>query len=124
MNDKILIVDDARFARNVLKRVLANGNYTNILEATNAKEAREVFEREQPDLTFLDISLPDNDDLGLLKNLLEINSDARIVMCSALGQNLIIENAVEMGAKEFIIKPFDEKKVLDITYKQLMCKAK
>ena len=70
MENKILIVDDAKFARNVLKRSLANGNYTNIVEAVNGKEALELFQTEKPDLTFLDISLPDSDDLGLLEKLL------------------------------------------------------
>lgn len=120
MDNKILIIDDAKFARNVLRRSLANGNYTNTIEATNAKEAIEVFEKEIPDLTFLDISLPDCEDLTLLGKLLESNPEAKIVMCSALGQNLIIENALKMGAKDFITKPFTEKLLLDITNK-LLC---
>lgn len=120
MNDKILIVDDAKFARTVLKRTLANGNYTNIIEATNAKDALQLFAEEVPDLTFLDISLPDSDDLGLLEKLLTARPDAKIVMCSALGQNLIIQNALKMGAKDFVIKPFEEKALLEITGKQLL----
>lgn len=119
MDYKILIVDDAKFARTVLKKALANGNYTNTVEAACAKDAIVVFEQEKPDLTFLDISLPDNEDFALLKKLLEINSQAKIVMCSALGQNLIIENALKIGAKDFIIKPFTEKLLLEITGKQL-----
>ena len=120
MNDKILIVDDAKFARKVLKHALADGNYTNVIEAVNAKEALEVFEKEQPDLTFLDISLPDSDDLRLLEKLLTMNPKAKIVMCSALGQNLIIENAIKMGAKDFITKPFEGKLVLEIVCNQLV----
>lgn len=119
MDGKILIVDDARFARKVLKRALANGNYLNVLEAGTAKEAIELFTEDKPDLTFLDISLPDSDDLGLLDKLLAINPEAKIVMCSALGQNLIIENALKKGARDFIIKPFEEKLLLEITYQQL-----
>ncbi|MDD3369558.1 MAG: response regulator [Lachnospiraceae bacterium] len=119
MTEKILIVDDAKFARNVLKRALANGNYTNTIEAANAKDAMRIFEQEKPDLTFLDISLPDSDDLELLEKLLQINPDAKIVMCSALGQNLVVENAIKRGAKDFVIKPFTEKLLLEITNKQL-----
>lgn len=120
MNEKILIVDDAKFARKVLKNALANGNYTNITEAVNAEEALKKFQEEKPELTFLDISLPDSDDLGLLQKLLDINPKGKIVMCSALGQNLIIEKAISMGAKEFITKPFEEKQVLEIVCHHLM----
>ena len=120
MDNKILIIDDAKFARNVLKRSLANGNYMNTVEAVNAKEAVELFEKENPDLTFLDISLPDCEDLTLLEKLLKITPDAKIVMCSALGQNLIIENALKMGARDFITKPFTEKLLLDITNRLLV----
>lgn len=120
MNDKILIVDDAKFARKILRQALANGNYTNVVEAVNAKEALEKFENEKPDLTFLDISLPDSNDLGLLKKLMEINPNGKVVMCSALGQNLIIENAIRLGAKDFITKPFEEKMVLEIVCHQLV----
>lgn len=116
MNDKkILVIDDSRFARVILKRALANGDYTNIVEAATAAEAVAVFKAEQPDLTFLDISLPDSDDLGLLTELLGLKPDAKIVMCSALGQNLIIEDALKKGALDFIIKPFEEKQLLDTT---------
>jgi len=90
------------------------------IEAVNAKEALELFEKEQPDLTFLDISLPDSDDLALLEKLLAMNPKAKIVMCFALGQNLIIENAIKKGAKDFITKPFEEKLVLEIVCNQLV----
>ncbi|MDD2973076.1 MAG: response regulator [Lachnospiraceae bacterium] len=119
MNEKILIIDDAKFARKVLKHALTDGNYTNIVEATTAKDALEIFEKEQPELTLLDISLPDSDDLGLLEKLLALNPQAKIVICSALGQNLIIENAIKMGAKDFITKPFEEKILLEIVNNQL-----
>lgn len=119
MKDKILIVDDSKFARIILKRSLANGNYTNIVEAATAAEAVEVFEKERPSLTFLDISLPDSDDLDLLSKLLSIDPAAKIVMCSALGQDLIITEALEKGALDFFIKPFDEKQLLD-TIAQLL----
>lgn len=104
----------------MLKRSLANGNYTNTVEAATAKEALEKFTTEKPDLTFLDISLPDSDDLGLLEKFLKINPDAMIIMCSALGQNLVMENALKMGAKDFVVKPFTEKQLLEITSKYLV----
>lgn len=113
MDEKILIVDDARFARTVLKRSLANGNYLNIVEATTAADAIRLFKKEHPDLVFLDISLPDSDNLSLLEKLLTLDPKARIVMCSALGQELVIADARAKGAKEFIVKPFEEKVLLE-----------
>lgn len=119
MDKKILIVDDAKFARSVIKRALANGNYCNTVEAVNAKEAENMFQSEKPDLTFLDISLPDCNDLTLMDRLLKIDPAAKIVICSALGQKLIIERAIKNGAKEFLVKPFDEKNLIEIVNKLL-----
>ncbi len=119
MNEKILVVDDSKFARVFLKKVLINGNFTNIFEAANAADTIKIFEQEKPDLVFLDISLPDSNDLGLLEKLLKINPDAKIVMCSALGQDLIIEEALKKGAIDFVVKPFEEKQMLETVMKLL-----
>ena len=119
MENLILVVDDAKFARVVAKRALQNGGYENIIEAKTAAEALELFQERQPDLTLLDITLPDNTDLTLLKKLLEINPKASIVMNSAIGQELIIKDAVKAGAKDFIIKPFGEKQFLETVNKAL-----
>lgn len=117
MNEKILVVDDSKFARVFMKRVLSNGNYTNIVEAANAAEAIAAFENEKPDLVFLDISLPDSTDLELLEKMRAMNPEAKIVMCSALGQTLIIQDALKKGASDFIVKPFEEKQILDMMIK-------
>ena len=106
MENLILVVDDAKFARVVAKRALQNGGYENIIEAKTAAEALELFQERQPDLT-------------LLKKLLEINPKASIVMNSAIGQELIIKDAVKAGAKDFIIKPFEEKQFLETVNKAL-----
>lgn len=119
MENLILVVDDAKFARVVAKRALQNGGYENIIEAKTAAEALELFQERQPDLTLLDITLPDNTDLTLLKKLLQINPKASIVMNSAIGQELIIKDAVKAGAKDFIIKPFEEKQFLETVNKAL-----
>lgn len=119
MEKLILVVDDAKFARVIAKKALQNGGYNNIIEAKTAKETLEIFQEKKPDLTLLDITLPDNTDLTLLKKLLEIDPDARIVINSAIGQELIITDAVKAGAKDFIIKPFEEKKFLETVNKVL-----
>lgn len=108
MNELILVVDDAKFARIVAKRALQNGGYTRIIEAGTAAEALDLFEREKPDLTLLDITLPDSSNLTPLKKMLEMRPEAKIIMNSALGQDLIIMDALEAGAKDFISKPFTE----------------
>lgn len=119
MENLILVVDDAKFARVVTRKALQNGGYDNILEATTAADALAVFKEKKPDLTLLDITLPDNTDLTLLKKLLEINPDAKIVINSAIGQELIIMDALKAGAKDFIVKPFDEKDFIQIINKVL-----
>lgn len=112
MKKRILIVDDAKFARFMAKRSLVNGGFEDIIEATNAAEAISIFEKEEPDITLLDITLPDSNDLGLLERLLKIRPNAKIIMNSAIGQELIIADALGIGAKEFITKPFNEDDLL------------
>ncbi len=119
MEKLILVVDDAKFARVVTKKALQNGGYDNIIEAATAAEAIPLFQEKKPDLTLLDITLPDNADLTLLKKLLEINPQAKIVINSAIGQDLIIMDALKAGAKDFIVKPFEEKEFLQIVNRAL-----
>ncbi len=119
MEKLILVVDDAKFARVITKKALQNGGYNNIIEAATAADALALFQEKSPDLTLLDITLPDNTDLTLLKKLLEVNPKASIVMNSAIGQELIIMDALKAGAKDFIIKPFDEKQFIEIVNKAL-----
>lgn len=113
MNDLILIVDDARFARRIERKALEDAGFENIIEAKTAKEALEIFKEKKPDLTLLDITLPDNSDLTLLKMMLKERSEAKIIMNSAIGQELIIKDALEAGAKGFITKPFKEKEFIE-----------
>lgn len=119
MENLILVVDDAKFARVVTKKALLNGGYENIIEATTAEEAMQLFHEKKPDLVLLDITLPDNTDLTLLKKLLEEDPQAKIVINSAIGQELIIMDALKAGAKDFIVKPFDEKDFIQIVNKVL-----
>lgn len=111
---KILIVDDARFARNMVKRALQKGGYANFAEADSAKAALQSFSQQPPDLVLLDITLTDRNDLSLLQELLTMDPAAKVVMNSAIGQDLIIADALELGAKDFITKPFDEEALLSI----------
>ena len=112
MNETILIVDDAEFSRTVMKQALFNAGFDNILEATTAEETRKIFESESPDLTVLDIMLPDSFDLKLLYELLSLKKEAkivvRIVINSAINKPEITREALITGARGFITKPFNE----------------
>ncbi len=108
MRENILIVDDAKFSRGVMKQALLNAGFDNIFEAGTANEARLFLEKETPDLTILDIMLPDSSDLKLLHELLAIKRDARIVIISAINKPEITREALIAGAKGFITKPFNE----------------
>ena len=119
MDEKILLVDDAKFARKVALKSLQNGGFDNVIQATTAAEAMEMFEKENPDLVLLDITLPDNSDLTLLENLLKKKPDAKIIMTSAIGQDLIIEDSINAGAKAFVTTPFTEKEFLETIFKVL-----
>lgn len=119
MDKKILLVDDARFARKIALKSLSNGGLDNVLQATTAAEAKELFEKELPDLTLLDITLPDNSDLSLLEWMISKKPDAKIIMLSAIGQDLIIEDSLAAGAKAFITKPFEEKEFLEKVFEIL-----
>ena len=114
MNERILIVDDARFARNITKRALSAGGYGNVLEAATAAEALPAFVENKPALTLLDITLPDNSDLTLLSDMLAARPDAKIIMVSAIGQDLIISDALSLGAADFITKPFQQDEFLSV----------
>lgn len=113
MEDLILIVDDARFARRIEMQALINAGFEHIMEAKTAKEALHMFKENKPVLTILDITLPDNSDLTLLKQMMEIRPTAKIVMNSAIGQELIIQDALQEGAKDYITKPFKEKEFIE-----------
>ena len=111
MEDLILIVDDARFARRIETKALQDAGFEHIVEAKTAKEALQIFEEQAPELTLLDITLPDNSDL--LRTMIKIRPEAKIVMNSAIGQELIIQDALNAGARDFITKPFKEKEFIE-----------
>ena len=113
MEDLILIVDDARFARRIETKALQDAGFEHIVEAKTAKEALQIFEEQAPELTLLDITLPDNSDLTLLRTMIKIRPEAKIVMNSAIGQELIIQDALNAGARDFNAKPFKEKEFIE-----------
>ncbi|AGK52014.1 response regulator [Bacillus sp. 1NLA3E] len=105
VNKTVLIIDDSTFMRNMLKNVLSESNYLVISEASNGNDAISLYQEFNPDIVLLDITLPDINGIDVLKKLIKINSEAKIVMCSSMGQSFVIIEALELGAKDFIVKP-------------------
>ena len=114
MNKRILIVDDSFYMRTMLKNMLTDAGYEVVGEAANGAQAVEMAVATSPDLITLDVILPDNTGLDVLKSLREKQPSAKVVMCSAVGQEVIVTEAIENGALAYIVKPFSEEKVLEI----------
>jgi len=110
---KILIADDSKFMRGVLKDIVESEGHESI-EAENGRETIEKFEKEKPDLVLLDIIMPEVDGLGVLK---KIGKKAKVIVISAVGQEKMVEEAKGLGALDYIVKPFDNKKVLEVIKK-------
>lgn len=107
----ILIADDSSFMRKVLRNILQEAGFTKIAEAENGKQALEKYKNEEkPGLLLLDVIMPEMDGMEVLKR---IGKEAKIIVISAVGQELMIEDAKKNGAAGYIIKPFDKKQVID-----------
>ena len=109
---KILLVDDAAFMRKVIKDTLSKAGYTDLHEAVDGADAVEKFNELKPDLVLMDITMPNMDGLEALKAIRAKDSGANVVMCSAMGQESMVMDAVRSGAKDFIVKPFKPDRVL------------
>lgn len=119
----VLIVDDALFMRTVLKDILTKNGYDVVGEATNGYEAIEKYQELRPDITTMDITMPELDGIEALKKIMEVDSNARIIMCSAMGQQGIVVEAIKHGACDFIIKPFQPTRVLEALEKAIQVAA-
>lgn len=110
----ILIADDSMFMRQMLKELLPKDVFTVVGEASTGKEALGKYNELHPDVVTMDITMPDMDGITAVKKIMEINPSAKIVMVSAMGQKPMIKEALEAGAKDFIVKPFDREKIVSI----------
>ena len=111
---KVLIADDALFMRNLLKDILVRTGFQVVAEATNGKEAVELYQQHRPDLVTMDIVMPLQSGIEALEEIMTSDPDAQVVMCSALGQESLVLEAVQAGAKDFIVKPFKEERVVEV----------
>ena len=116
---RVLVVDDAAFMRKVVSDALNGGGHEVIGEASNGVEAVARYQELQPELMTLDITMPEMDGLTALKEIIAIDPSARIIMCSALGQESKVLEAIKAGAKDFVVKPFKAERVLDAASKAL-----
>lgn len=110
---KVLIVDDAAFMRMMLKNIMEKHDIKVAAEVANGVEAVESYKKLKPDFVTLDITMPEMDGIEALKEIRSFDPSAKVIICSAIGQQEMVIEAVKDGAKDFIIKPFQEDRVLD-----------
>lgn len=121
---KVLIVDDAMFMRNMIGDIFEGKKFDDqefkvVAEAENGIEAVEKFKEHSPDIVTMDIVMPEMTGIEALKEIIKIDNKADVVMCSALGQDSLVMEALDSGAKDFIVKPFQPEKVLDVVLRIL-----
>ncbi len=116
---RILVVDDAAFMRMMIRDILTKNNFEVAGEATNGEEAVSKYIELKPDLVTLDITMPGMDGVTVLKKIRQHDPYARVVMCSAMGQQAMVVEAIQNGAKDFINKPFHPQKVVEILRRAL-----
>jgi two-component system chemotaxis response regulator CheY len=108
----VLIADDLKFIKLVLRELLEKAGFRVVGEASNGEEAVELYQDKRPDVVLMDITMPKMDGLAALKQILKFDPQAKVIMCSALGQQSLIAQALQLGAKDFIVKPFREERVI------------
>ena len=109
---KILLVDDAGFMRMMIKNYLTKAGYTDFVEGEDGQRAVELYQQEKPDLVIMDITMPNMDGLEALKAIRKADPNASVVMCSAMGQEAMVIEAIKSGAKDFIVKPFKPDRII------------
>ena len=117
MAKNILICDDAAFMRMMIKDILTKNGYNVVGEAENGKMAVDKYAELSPDLVLLDITMPEMDGIGALKAIKAKDPNACVIMCSAMGQQAMVIEAIQSGAKDFIVKPFQAERVLEAVKK-------
>lgn len=110
---KVLIVDDAAFMRMMIKDILQKNGYEVVGEAGNGLQAVELYKTHKPDLVTMDITMPEMDGIEAVKAIKAMDANAKVIMCSAMGQQSMVMDAIKAGAKDFIVKPFQADRVLE-----------
>ncbi len=118
-NNRILVVDDAAFMRMMIRDILTKNGYEVCGEANDGAQAIEKFKEVKPDLITMDITMPEMDGIAALKEIKKLDPQAKVVMCSAMGQQAMVIDAIQAGAKDFIVKPFQPDRVIEAIKKTL-----
>lgn len=113
MAKRVLVVDDAAFMRMMIKDILSKNGYEVAGEAENGKRAVEKYKEVSPDLVLMDITMPEMNGIEAVKAIRKVDSNAKIVMCSAMGQQAMVIECIQAGARDFIVKPFQADRVLE-----------
>jgi two-component system, chemotaxis family, chemotaxis protein CheY len=116
---RVLVVDDAAFMRKMVSDALTKGGHEVVGEAGNGIEAVAQYQALKPEVTTLDITMPEKDGLAALKEIISIDPGARVIMCSALGQESKVLESIKAGAKDFVVKPFQPDRVIEAVGKAL-----
>lgn len=115
----VLVVDDAKFLRLTIAKAIEKTEHKVIGEAENGKEAVLKYLELKPDLVIMDITMPDMNGIEAVKQIKQNDPNAKIIMCSAMGQHKMVVDAIEAGAKDFIVKPFDEGRLIEAIEKNM-----
>ena len=116
---RVLVVDDAAFMRKMVSDALAKGGHEVVGEAGNGTEAIARFQELKPEVMTLDITMPEKDGLSALKEIVQLDPGARVIMCSALGQESKVLESIKLGARDFVVKPFQPARVQEAVAKAL-----
>lgn len=113
MSQRVLIADDAIFMRTMIGDILKQAGFEVVGEASTGVEAVEKYKELDPDLVTMDIVMPDMGGIDAVKEIIKVDPDARILMCSAMGQQGLVVEAIQAGARDFVVKPFQPSRVLE-----------
>lgn len=119
MKAKVLICDDAEFIRNLLRDCLIEGGFEIVGEAVNGEDAVNKYKILKPDVVTMDIVMPVKSGIDAVKEIMDYDPKAKVIMCSALGQEILVMDAIEAGAKDFIVKPFNADNLIKVIKKVL-----
>jgi two-component system chemotaxis response regulator CheY len=111
---KVLVVDDAAFMRVVLKDILSANGFQNILEASDGASAVTVFRQHSPDITTMDINMPGVDGIQALRSILGLNPRAKVIMVTSVEQKHVVQEAIKIGARDYVVKPFERNMVATV----------
>ncbi|MGC8545829.1 response regulator [Athalassotoga sp.] len=117
MSKRVLIVDDAAFMRMLLKDMVTKAGFEIVGEAINGKEAIEKYKELNPDVVAIDTIMPEMNGIEATKEIMKLNPNAKIIICSAMGQQMMVMEALQSGAKDFVVKPFRQDKITETLFK-------